>query len=309
MRRLVALFGALALVLMVAAPALAADPDVTTSQRVIISFSGDVSLPAGEEAAAVIVVQGNADIQGTANAVLVVGGDATLTGARVGTLTIVDGTARLAAGTSVAGDVLELSGTVDQASAASVGGTIHSMAQDLAGFALFIGFAAIAIWIGAALAMLIAGLVVAALAARQVRTAESVISHEPWKALLIGLVMIVLPPLVSVLLMITVVGVPLGLSLLFLVWPAIAFFGYLVAAIWIGEWLLRASGRTAVAERPYLAAVVGVIVAGLLGMIPVIGALVSIFGLGAVTIAGWRTFASGGATRGSLQPTAAPLAG
>ncbi len=117
------------------------------------------------------------------------------------------------------------------------------------------------------------------------------------------------PPVLAFLLAVTVLGLPLALSVLFVIWPAVAFMGYLVAAIWFGEWLLRAMGRTQPTERPYLAATIGLLILTVAGLVPPVTAIVSFFGLGAVTIAGWRTLTGGPTARHSLQPSAAPVPG
>jgi hypothetical protein len=309
MKRFLALLFAGLLLLALGAPALAADGEQVPTERVLISVAGDVALPAGEEAAVVVVVQGNALIEGRVESLTVVGGTATLRAAQVETLTIVDGTASLEAGTVVTGDVLQLNATVQQAEGVTVGGSVRPLAENLAAFALFIGVAAFVLWIGVALATLIAGLALAAFASRQVRTAEAVISREPLKSFLVGLAMIIVPPLLVALLAVTIIGLPLALSVLFVVWPILAFIGYLVAAIWIGDWLLRVAGRRVEAERPYLAAFVGLLIAGLLGFVPLVTGVISIFGLGAVTVAGWRTLTGGSRSRPSFQPQPAPTAG
>jgi hypothetical protein len=307
MKKLHAFLAALALMLLAGGSALAADGSVTTSERVIISIQGDVTLPAGEEAGAVIVFDGDATILGTVEAVVVVRGTATLTGAHVQSLAIVDGTAEIGAGSTVFGDVTELNGVVNRAEGATVGGTIHPMANELAGFAVFLGFAALLIWIGFAIMTLVVALALAGLASRQVRTAEAIISREPVKAFLVGLLMLVLPPILIVALAVSVIGLPLALTLLFAIWPAMAFVGYLVAAIWIGEWLLRATGRRGETERPYLAAFVGVLVAGALGIVPIVTGVVSIFGLGSITVAAWRTLTGGTPAATPIPTRAVPV--
>ena len=106
--------------------------------------------------------------------------------------------------------------------------------------------------LGLALVTLVAGLALAALGATQVRAAEALITHEPGETILFGLAGLVVIPLVAVLAMITVIGAPLGLAILFMVWPAAAFAGYLVAGIWIGEWLLyRGATRAARRDRTW----------------------------------------------------------
>jgi len=309
MKRALALTGALALLFVIGAPALAADETLPQTGRVLISIQGDVTLPAGEQADAVIVIQGNALIQGTANAVTVINGTATLDGARVETLAIIDGTATLLPGTNVVRDVIELDGTVNRSDGVTVGGTIRPMFEEMAGFALLLSAAALLLWVGTLLALLVAGLALAAFAARQVRTAEGIISGEPVKVFLVGLAMIIVPPIIAIGLAVTVLGLPLGLGLLLFVWPALAFLGYLVAAIWIGEWILRATGRTTVAERPYLGAIVGLIVAGIAGIVPIVTGIISIFGLGAVAVACWRTLTASRTPRPTLQASPAPVAG
>jgi hypothetical protein len=309
MKHFLAITSSLLLLLILAAPAVLAQDGQAYTDHLLVSINGDLAVPAGDRVDDVIVVNGAALIEGDADTVTVVNGTATLRGATVETLTIVNGTANLEAGTTVSGDVIELNSTIARAEGATISGTTRSLAENLAGFALFLGFAAIVFWIGAIIAGLVAGLALAAFGARQVRTSEAIISAEPVKAFLAGLAMLIIPPLVVVLLAITLIGLPLALSILFFVWPTLAFIGYLVAAIWLGDWVLRTAGRRQVAERPYLASVVGMIVAGVLGLIPLVSAVISIFGLGAVTVAGWRTFTGGSTQRPSFQPTPAPVQG
>jgi hypothetical protein len=308
-KRIVPLLGVIALSLGLAVPALAADPVLPATGPVQIVIDGDMSWPSGQHAAALVVIQGDAVIEGTALTVTVLGGTVTLAGT-VETLTVVDGRAELLAGSRVLGDVVQLNSLVHRTGDAYVGGAVRPLAESMAGFGLFLGTALILFWIGAALTMLVAALLLAAFAARQVRTAEAIISGEPLKTFLAGLGMIVIPPLAIVLLALTIVGLPLALTLLFLIWPTLAFAGYLVAAIWLGDWLLVRMGRREPAERPYLGAVVGMIAAGILGLVPLIGAIISIFGLGAVTIAGWRTLVGRpGSGAASFRAQPARLAG
>jgi hypothetical protein len=310
MRRLAAPIGALLMLMLLVAPAavIAAD-GVTQSERIVLTFSGDATLPADQQAEAIFVAGGNALIEGQANVVIVIEGTATLRGATVETLTIINGTANIEAGSTVTSDVLQLNSAVNTATGATIGGTVRPIVQDLAGLVFFLGTAALLMWLGVALATLLAALALAGFASRQVRTAEAVISTEPLRAFLVGLAMVILPPLLLLLLAVTVVGLPLALSMMFFVWPALALAGYLVGAIWVGEWLLRLGGRPA-GERPYLAALIGVVICGLLGIIPIVSAVVSIFGLGAITVAGWRTlFRGGSGQRPAFQPYAAPVGG
>ena len=80
--------------------------------------------------------------------------------------------------------------------------------------------------------------------------------------------------------------------------PALAFVGYLVAAIFVGERILGTGSTAGGSERPYKGALVGIVVLGVIGIVPGIGglatAVASLFGLGSVLLLGWRTIRRGG---------------
>ena len=81
-----------------------------------------------------------------------------------------------------------------------------------------------------------------------------------------------------------------GLAFLLIVLPTAAYVGWLVAAIWLGDWILIQTRGAPEPERPYLAAVIGVIVLGIASLLPPISAIASLFGFGAVLLLGWKTF-------------------
>jgi hypothetical protein len=155
------------------------------------------------------------------------------------------------------------------------------------------------LWIGFGLSTIVAALLLAALAARQVREAGRIISTDPLMTGLIGFLSVIAIPVAAILLMITIIGVPLGFGVLFAVMPMLAYAGYLTAAIWTGEWILHRTGPDVERERPFLAAVIGVVVLGALGLVPVLGLIVtvaSLLGFGALVRLGFRTF------RGTSRP-------
>jgi hypothetical protein len=276
------------LLLVVAPAALAQDEDDRFDGRVLVSIGGDLTLPAGDQADAILVINGDALIQGDATAVAVINGTATLEGATVATLGVVNGTAIVGPGTTVTHDVVELNSTVTIDPTATVQGEVRSMAGDVAGIGIAIGVVGVIAWIAFAIVTWAAGLALAAFGARQVRTAEWLISTEPLRTFVAGIAMVVVPPFIAVLLMATVVLLPVGLALLLIAWPVLAFLGWLVGAIWIGEWILRVGGRPAPERRPYLGVTLGLIVATLVSLIPLVGVVISLFGMGAVALAGWR---------------------
>jgi len=237
----------------------------------------------------------------------VVDGTATVTGATLEAIAVVQGRAVLTGDTTILGDVMQVGSTVTRGDGVEIDGAIKDMAGDVAAFGVFIGAAMLVLWIGVGVATLLVGLLIAGLAAKQVRAATTLISREPGKTALVGLLSIILPPILAVLAMATLVGIPAGIGLFVVIWPTVAFIGYVVAATWLGEWLLnRRAGGTA-PDRPYGAAVIGLLVAFVIGFVPLATAILSIFGLGAVVLAAWRTLRRGGSPHPVLR--AEPIGG
>jgi hypothetical protein len=288
---------ALILVLALALPALAAAPGegVRETGRVLVAIGGDLTLPAGEQADVVIVLGGTARVEGSANVVLVADGAAILRGARVETLVIAGGTATLGAGTEILGDVRTLEATVDRQAGATVAGAVRGLETDFLGIGMVLGPALFLVFVGFGLATIVAALAVAALAGRQLWAAQTLIRERPLATLFTGLGGVVLTPIVAFIAIVTIVGLPLGVSLLLVVWPAVAFIGYLVAATWIGTVVLERTRGTYDAERPYAAALVGVVVLWILSFIPPVTAIISLIGFGAVLLLAWEVLRGGGA--------------
>ena len=289
MKKLFVLIAGALLALGLTGSVLAAEEDLPHTGRVLFVVGGDIEVDSGEQADAVIVINGDAAISGTVNSLVVVDGTATVTGAIIEGAAIVNGTLDLREGTSVLGDIGQLNSEVMRAEGVQIAGSVNDLAGDAAAFGIFLGFAALAIWIGVGIATLVVGLLMAGLAARQTRAATSLIRHEPGRTFLVGLVAVFVPPILAVAAMATIIGIPIGLGLLIVVWPLVAFVGYVVAAIWLGERILGRRDGAVAAQRPYAAATLGLIVAFVAGLIPLVTAVLSIFGLGAVVLASWRT--------------------
>ena len=309
MKRVLGAIGGLVLVFGLAVPAVLADAPLPHTGRVLISVEGDVAIGPGEHADVVVVVQGNADIRGEVNTLVVADGTATVVGATLETIVAAGSQVELGAGTVVYGAVQRVDSVVHQSGNAEVQGGI----VDLSGRLFELGAAVAPIltllWLGFGLANVAAGLFLAAVAGRQMRTAQRTISRQPVLAFVAGILSAVLVPIAAVLLFPTIVGAPLGFGILVVALPLVAFAGYLVAAAWAGEWILRALGTRQEPERPYLATVVGVILLGALGLVPVANLLVAIaglFGFGAVVVSAIRTIVGGSRPiPGAAQPTRA----
>jgi hypothetical protein len=309
MTRWAGFLAALVLVLGLAGAVAAADDELATSGRLLLAAGGDIAVAADEQADAVFVIRGDAHISGTVNALVVIDGTATISGATLDSLVAINSTVELEDGTTILGDLSRLGASVHQNGHVEIGGTMRDLVGDAAAFGLFLGAAAIVLWIGVALATLVVGLLVAALGARQVHAATRLITRQPGTTFLVGLLAVIVPPLVAALLFVTILGIPAAIGLLLFVWPAAAFVGYLVAVIWIGEWLLGARGSVEVdpEQRPFRAVLLGLVAGFVLGIVPLLTAVISIFGLGAVVRAAWQTLRRDRLPQPSLQP--APVAG
>jgi hypothetical protein len=286
----------------------AAETPLLHTGRVMVSVNGDVTLPAGEHADVVVVVQGTATIAGEANVVVVVDGAANLVGARVETVVGVRSPISLGPGTAVLGDVRTISSTVTRDPTATVSGAIREATSDLAGFGFAVATGFLLLFLGFAIALIAGALLVAGLAARQVRAAEKLISDEPLATFVVGVVGLIVVPIIAVLAIVTVIGAPLGLAILLGLWPLAGCVGYVVTAIWVGDWVLHRSVGDP-SKRPYRAAMLGVLILVLLSAIPVLGFLTgiaSMFGFGAVLLLAWRTLRGTSAIGAPMASSATP---
>ena len=127
---------------------------------------------------------------------------------------------------------------------------------------------------------------------------------EPAAVLLPAVGLLVGLPVLSGLLMITVVGIPVGLAGLLVVLPMLWFVGSVAVAVRIGDWVLfQLRGRTE-ASHPLVAATMGLVVIGIVSVIPVVGFLVGLAGAGAASLVAWRA-----AFAGRPRTTSTPQAG
>ena len=286
MTRILLIVAAVAVLLGLAAPvALAAEPN-QSSRSFVLSVDRDVDVPAGDHVDTLVVVRADATVEGSVDSIVVVDGTATLTAATANSIVVVKGTADLQAGSQVE-DVRTYDGTVTRAADAVVTGSVRSFEANVAAFALLVIPLILVLFVGIGIAAIAAALLVAAFGARQVRHAESLISNETGTVLVAGLIGSFVLPILAFLVTITIVGAPIGLGALLIVLPALAFLGWIVAAIWVGDWILGRSGGPR-AERPYAAAVVGVIVLALAGIVPFVSAIATLFGFGALLLIAWR---------------------
>jgi hypothetical protein len=280
------LFVALAPAAFAADPSGTPAPAVTTTGVVAVTVDGTLDVPAGSSVRGVLVVDGSATIAAPIDSLVVLDGTATVSGASVDQVLVVDGRVDLVNG-AAAGSVSTLRGSVTRDATSTVSERTTSLETGLIALGVLLAPLAILFTVGFALAGIVAAVLVAAFGARQVRDLEGRISRQPGQVLVAGIIGSIALPVLGVLLTATVIGAPIGLFLLLVGAPMLAFVGWLVAAIWIGDWILVRSGRLPEARHPYRAAILGVIVLALASILPLVSGVATVFGLGAILLAGW----------------------
>lgn len=269
MRKLIFLFLAPLLTLLLAGPAVAQTAAVD-DESVMLRINGDVTVPAGEDHGVVVVIEGDLRFDGTADTVVVINGDAELVGASLETLVVISGSAVLGPDTTVTGDVRLIDSTLTRDGSATVEGDVTRGA----GSDVFSGFWIIGLlfMIGWTILVVLAGLVLAAVAPDLARRAGRTITADLGPTIVAGLILWVAVPIVSIFAFATIVGIPTAVAIWLVVLPAMAFVGFLVAGVRVGEYITERGGSGV--GHPYLASVVGLGALIIVGAIPIIGPIV-----------------------------------
>ena len=273
------------LLILAAAPGSAAGQarDGSSDDRVVIT--GPVTIDRGERVGDVVVIDGRVSVAGRVRGdLVVVNGAVRIAGAVDGDVVAVAGRATLAPGARVGGDLVY----GDERPVVPRGATVEGDVQrvDVGDVADPLGFVgAAAVWIAVSVSALVLGLLLlwlgpGALAAAWEATRARLGATIGWGlALFFGL------PILAIIALITLVGIPFGVGLLLALVPLYAV-GYTTSAWLLGRRLVRPpTGRV-------LAFLAGLAILRLLALIPILGGLVwfaaTVLGLGALVVATWR---------------------
>ncbi|MFL5958279.1 MAG: hypothetical protein ACJ756_12590 [Solirubrobacterales bacterium] len=285
----------IAVALLLALPACAAAKD-----RIVIT--GPVLVGPTETVGNVVAFDGNVTIRGRVTSdVVAFNGDVRVPGGRVGgDVTALNGQIVLAPRAVVGGDVNWRDTRPVIPPGADVGGSVDEFQWDVSPWS---GFAwALLLWLAETVSALVLGLILIALWPRGFEALAAAWRRSPgpvagWGALLlIGL------PIVAVIALVTLVGIPLGIGLLLALIPLWAV-GYVAGTFVLGRLILRDAGR-------FVAFLLGLLIVQVLALIPFVNALVAIvvvaIGLGTLIVAAWRANrpeAPGGARAGVAAGT------
>ncbi|MGH8978834.1 MAG: hypothetical protein ACRDV7_12215 [Acidimicrobiia bacterium] len=280
-----------------ATPAVAQTDIEDDGPRVVLT--GRVEVAADEQVDAVVIFDGPAVIDGTVDgSVVAFNGEIVVRGDIDDDVVAFNGRAIVETGATVGGDVLSQDRPA-VAEGARVDGDVRRVNFSnwfrSLGWVLWLGW-----WLAVTVSLFVFGVLLLALVPRIFPPILEVARTLVGPVILWGLIATIGLPIACAIVMVTLVGIPLGLiGLLSL--ALVYSLGFVIASLTLGRRLL------AEPRSVYLAFFVGFIILRVVGLIPVLGALVTmaaiVYGVGALTIAAWR--AGRGHVTHEPQPSAA----
>jgi hypothetical protein len=254
-------------------------------ERDQVVLSGDVSVPAGRAVGEVVVFDGTVTVDGVVRGdIVVLSGSVRVAGQVGGTVVVVDGSVLVEASGQIGEDVLA-GDDISLEPGAMVRGEARrsfrlSLARPLEVLGVLLAAAAVAF------SSLILGFVLLLVAPRGADRTADALRTAPWASAAWGIGLWLLLPLASLVAVASVVGIPVGLSVL-LGLGLVATVGYTLSVWSIGRWIVPA-------PRPRLGAfLAGWGLSVVLSLVPFLHiawwVLATVLGLGGATVAAWRS--------------------
>jgi hypothetical protein len=260
---------------------------VAQADEVQIRINGPVNIAAGDSVSTVWVVNGDATVNGDVReGLVVINGTAYVAGRVEGGVLVVNGRLELRPGARVDRDIMLYRSTLSRANGAIIGGAVHEQT------AFSIGVGAIwLIWLSFTIVVVLAGLTFALLAPTSLAESARQLTTHSGQSALLALAMAAGVPTLATLSFATVIGIPLGLMLLFVVIPALTFLGFLVSGAAIGSALMSRFSSAQASTHHVGSVVIGLIVLQCAVALPVFGGLIgivaSLLGVGALVSRSW----------------------
>lgn len=299
---LIAMLGAGAIVLF-AAPVLAQSNDDGVDRNDQIVLNGRLEIRTGDSVGTAVILNGPARISGTVRETLfVLNGNADIGGTVDNDVIVINGDVTVRGSGHVGGDIVSQSDPTLE-DGATVDGSLRRVTTnyDFNGlgfasrFVWWLGYSASTLFLGLLLLLLFPAVDAAIAAAWRDRAGG---------AIGVGAAMFFLLPVVAVIFLVTIVGIPLGVILLMglaLVYTV----GYVAGAHALGRLLVKPP------TSRFLAFLAGWAILRGIGLIPVVGGLLwmvaSLIGLGLLTVAARRTVARAEPTSPPPPPPPAPV--
>ena len=280
-RRSVGLAAILGLSLVILAPAAVAQDEAGSDSDDHVILTGGLVVPEGETAKTAVVFNGDVLIGGTVSETLVVfNGRTEITGTVDEDVVVFNGSVVLRSGSRVGGDVVSR-----QAPQIEDGATVEGSIDDLQKRwdywdVTFVG--RLGWWLAYTVSTLVLGLVLLMLARGLDPASIRALRDRLGATIGFGLLWFVLLPVVAILLLVTIVGIPLGLFLLFglgLVYSI----GYVVGGLALGRLVVKEP------TSRYLAFLAGWGALRVIALVPFLGGIAwlvgTVLGLGTLWVA------------------------
>lgn len=265
-----------------------------------IVLHGRMVVAEGETVGAAVIFDGPAIIDGTVREALVVfNGNVEITGVVRKDVVVFNGDVVVRSGAEIGGNLVTQGGATVEPGAA-IAGEQRSISTDVD--MTDVGFASrFAWWLAYSLSTLALGLILLLLAPRLDDAISYAAFERKGASIIAGLAYFFLLPIVAVMLLATVVGIPLGLFLL-LALSLLYTVGYVAGAHALGRLVAKAP------RSRYVAFLAGWGIVRLLGLVPVLGGIVwtitAIAGLGVLAVASKRNPQT---TTTIVAPTTPPM--
>lgn len=255
-----------------------------TDTNDLVVMTGRAEVREGETFDTVVIFDGPVTVEGTVReAVVAFNGTVDVTGTVEEDVVAFNGPITIRSGAVVGGDVVSrVSPVVEEG--ATVEGEVRRNPFDLFRdpFPFVAGFLA---WAAVTVSMLILGLLLLLLAPRGADAVADAWRTGTGASIGWGLIFLIGLPIVAVLLLITLVGIPLGFGMLFALGLIYAI-GYVAGAWVLGRLLLKPP------TSQVLAFLAGLGILRLVALVPILAGIVgfvaTVVGLGALMVAAWR---------------------
>ena len=288
-------FGLAALCAALALPAAAQETSITLGKSVYVGAQVDITEPvngdvraAGGEVKLAAPVAGDAHLAGgevrvtgaISGKLRAAGGEVVLDGPIEGDASVAAGELHLGPHARIGGKLVFRGGELKQDPAAQIAGGVEHRTRGMRHSHDFDPVGRFAHgWLWTVGLMVMAAIIAAALPGPTHRMASELREH-PWTAPLIGFIALTCIPIAAVLIMITIVGIPIGI-LAILGYVALLLVGYVWLSVVVGGMLLdrfRADVASQIAWRVG-AAVIAMLVLALLARVPFVGGWVAFIAL------------------------------
>ncbi len=257
--------------------------------RSVIAAGGEVTVRAANIGGDAVLAGGDVSFDGNvAGDLIATGGDITISGNIAHNVQLRGGTIKLQPGTTIQGDLTYVSkNALDIPAGVRIAGTVtreegresRRGSFDFGVGSLIAGLVVASIFGLMFLATFAA--IVLALFTRQIDRAAHVLGDEPLQSLGVGILLTLVFPVTIVILLITIIGIPFSLFMMF-AGGLLAGFGAVVAAYWIGSQVreVLADNKSVPRYFPALGwTLLGLVVFCGVGLLPVVGTLAQFFAL------------------------------